>query len=526
MIVRERRRVNALARTAASLDDKVQAAENEVDVMKAAMRAHADEHRQEIADITQRHQEHILSLMEMVEDNAKTNECKEIKPSNSEEQFQKKLLVLANERVAALENQIAELSSEMASYEKQLTEMCELKELLQKKSEECKALEATKSELHSILRQIRQVASLEKVHESAGNDSASAEIAALVNEALHPKINSPAFKQRRKDRNIKKADNAVTRWVRTATTPRLKRHVELMHSSDSDSALSEENEPEWASEIMADLALIAAGKVPPSLLESPSVLEEASRMEQNSVFDRLANPESFTGTQKQTRSTKSVKKTQHASKSKSWILVKNDSYLDEKDNSSSSLAIMNDDSNENRTSSCDDNPNEKPKSVFERLLSPSSFTGTQKERFHDAQIKRERSAAASEAADRVLHGLLDDKETTTPSEHGSERTSIGHRFDFSDYASQDVFDRLQKTTTQAAALRVHRDTKVQFSQKTNKESGMVAKNTGKKGVSPANEASVSDTHVNPEYAKLNVFERLTKTTTEAYAKKKKSSDEM
>merc|ERR1712238_443845 len=93
MVVRERRRIASLARTASSLDEKVQETESSLANKDAAFRAYVDEQRLEAASLAQSQQEHILSLMEMV---------KEDQIDESETPDATKFLVLANERINAL----------------------------------------------------------------------------------------------------------------------------------------------------------------------------------------------------------------------------------------------------------------------------------------------------------------------------------------------------------------------------------------------------------------------------------------
>jgi hypothetical protein len=66
MVVRERRRIASLARTASALDEKVQESEVAASAKDAAFRAYVDEQRLDAADLAQNQQEHILSLMDMV----------------------------------------------------------------------------------------------------------------------------------------------------------------------------------------------------------------------------------------------------------------------------------------------------------------------------------------------------------------------------------------------------------------------------------------------------------------------------
>ena len=57
MIVRERRRVASLARTASSLDEKVQEAEAATRAKESAFRAYVEEQQHEVAMLAQNQQE-------------------------------------------------------------------------------------------------------------------------------------------------------------------------------------------------------------------------------------------------------------------------------------------------------------------------------------------------------------------------------------------------------------------------------------------------------------------------------------
>jgi ABC-type transporter Mla subunit MlaD len=99
MIVRERRRVAALARTASLLDERVQVAEKALAVNDAALRSFIEEHRQEVADLEQRQHDQILCLIDMVKEGSSISDM-DPNADSTLALFQKELLVLANERVS------------------------------------------------------------------------------------------------------------------------------------------------------------------------------------------------------------------------------------------------------------------------------------------------------------------------------------------------------------------------------------------------------------------------------------------
>lgn len=526
MIVRERRRVAALAKTASSLDERVQLAEKVSAIREAALRSFMDEHRQEVADIEQKQQDHIISLMQMVrEDSEQASRAKrseEISGVVSEEQFQKKLVVLANERVLALEGHVSELRSKNAAMEEYVVKVDELNDLLSATTQECDWLEQIRNDLRTALRQIRDVASSHNGGPDDFSEDIGATIVAIADSFLHPST-GPSEKARqstseRKASRIRKPQRAD----RVLLSPRLKKHIELMHSSDSESAADDDDEP--YADMMADLALIAAGKVPPSL-NSPEILAEASKLGESSVFDRLANPRSFTGTQKRamskrTGSDKTPEDSPPINKSNSA----HSSQLSSSTETGNGLSQNADDGGDGVSPQ---NDKQSYESVFDRLGSPSHFTGTQKGKFHDTRAKRDRTA--EEAADRVLSGILDNSD-------GRELSVV--KFVRTEYVKQNVFDRLQKTTTHAAAIRQIETLQVDaritcdsndHDSPTSRVATVLPSHQPEtsRRTSPTGEAASSiQLDIGGEskadldrasYAKRNVFDRLQKTTTLAAA---------
>lgn len=100
MIVRERRRIAALAKVASSLDDRVLATEKALVVSDAALRSSLEDHRQDVADLEQRQHDQIICLVDMVSESADRNDIEAEEDLQTVAMFQKKLLVLANERVS------------------------------------------------------------------------------------------------------------------------------------------------------------------------------------------------------------------------------------------------------------------------------------------------------------------------------------------------------------------------------------------------------------------------------------------
>ena len=132
MVVRERRRVATLARTASTLDEKAVDAEKKAASVDAALRSFMEEQRTERAALIQAHQEQILSLMEIVKDDERDRESSfshlEVSNQNSHDASSdiskasgsaqsSRVMILANERIEALERQLEELVEERETKE-------------------------------------------------------------------------------------------------------------------------------------------------------------------------------------------------------------------------------------------------------------------------------------------------------------------------------------------------------------------------------------------------------------------------
>lgn len=525
MIVRERRRIAALARTASSLDEKLQVAEKASEASEAALRSYMDDQRHEFAALSQAQQEQILALMDMVREDTDFSSLKDNfellgqgTPTDSDNIFDPKLLILANERIHVLERQLQELQSESNANDSYRERLDELTGSLDTRTKECGDLQEELSGLRTTLRQIREVVS--------GRDADSADITGhvsdvleIVDGALHPS-HTPARPKRRSPRS---SATGSTKSSRSFLSPRLKKHVELMHTSDS---AEESNSPEWASDIMADLALIAEGKIPPSLGGSPTVVAAGSQLEETNVFDRLTDPVHFTGVQKQARSKKVMADKAKRAKSP----VPGSHGQEERKQMSRAIAnrldkivipdivtseptitpIVSVDSSVGADQPSSDSKSEH-RSVFERLMSPSQYTGTQKGRFQ----KGKRGEA--DEADMLLDDLLDSDSERQDSASARDETA---RSMFTDYTEQDVFERLQRTATQSYALK-HNGTMLpdaSFYDGRGSASSLHGTPDERRGVSSAETATGDDSN-SSDYTNLNVFERLQKTTTEAFAKK-------
>lgn len=565
MVVRERRRVALLAKTASSLDERLLQEQKQRDQSEANLRALRDESNSEIAELEQKHQEHILSLMQMVTTSAEhAAENGSFYPSDNdvstetEYRFQKQLLVLAGERVGALECQVNDLQSENTVREEYMERLEDTTRRLDDKTRECEMFEQTRNDLRSVLRQVRQL-----ISDFSSDDTRLNNLRNSVIDAIDGVLHSDSSHSQRL------ADSRISAGSDRITSPKLMRRFEVMDSSESEFEDEEDGgEPEWAARIMADLDLIVKGQVPPSLNSSTTHTVDGS--EQDSVFDRLANPMSFTGTQKR----QGRRKLRQGSAPTSARHIPDDGGKTEHVANDLLLRSPSDEQDEHETQASGEQEQEEqsqhPASVFDRLCSPSHFTGTQKGKFKESKAKRDR--AADVTAERVLDGLLEENVGVGVSTEATQNKSPNP--DLYEYSKSNVFDRLQKRTTHAAALRqserlyvdgnkqthvsrkinqsdphVHSDLPDSSTEQVGSEYSMkhvairqqrsaTQTNSVRQVVTSSDGRLASETTVNEgskrslhlesnvdsrqshdNYTKQNVFERLTKTTTEAFEQK-------
>lgn len=459
MVVREKRRTAALARTASSLDERLQAAEKDASVSESAFRTYMEEQDEEVAVISQNQQEHILSLMNMVKDET-TRDCNE-KGKNTDSM----LLVLANERIAVLEQHLSDLQSRDSSRDTlHKVKYDELKRSLDQKVEDYEALLDEIDELHIALREIKEEA------EKVGGKSTS--VAELANLALRPNMVAEPVSAR-------PALDGLAQARRTNEPSQPRTPTSLVYSSDEDDDCHEE--PDWSNDIMADLAMIAEGKVPPSMEPSFTFSDHSK----SSVFDRLADPQSFTGTQKH----QPVEKREAASSTKGQ---QDRRAMSKTINDRLNQIVV---PNEGSTSHGDSDFELEPRnsrdsdSTHETSNRIKHESSPSKEKTKKKALKRIKVQPSCDAADRLLDDLLknDDEDPL----HSSASNL---------YTRQNVFERLQKTTTQSYAV---------------KHGGSGPEESGPKRdpyPHPLSPVSFRD----------SVFDRLTKTTTEAYANKNRA----
>jgi hypothetical protein len=385
-----------------------------------------------------------------------------------------------------LEGQLSEMHSLPAEMQEYKEKVNNLNDIASKNAHAYELLDQEVHNLRTSLRQIRDEA-LKYVATSCDVGLAQS-VLRMVDTFLHTGANEPVD-------HIRGGLKIVS--------PRFKKHIELMHSSDSESA-DEDDDPSnvitSSTELMADLSLIAAGRIPPSLC-SPNVLEEAAALDDISVFDRLANPRSFTGTQKHVRMKKSISADEH-----------DESYVQHPFEKGTLL--------QDSVETVQEGSKQTYQSVFDKLGSPSQYTGTHKEKFHDGRMRRDRSADESTVKVHIKKSLDEAVADGFVSEKGVK----------GDYAKQDVFDRLQKTTTQATAIRQSetllvganafaelKSSQTLSSQDDENRSGSPTKD---KVFEESSTKALGEVRTGLDleaYTKQNVFDRLQKTTTLAVA---------
>jgi kinesin family protein 4/21/27 len=512
MVVRERRRIASLARTASSLDEKIQETESILADKEAAFNVYVGEQRLDAAALAQNQQEHILSLMEMVkEGHAKESSQSISSPGRSDkrrlsssiEDGNSRLLLLANERIDVLERQLNETQlARTAVQTHQEREQSALSKLSEK-TRECEELVEELDDLRNALSRAREDVEFDG-HSSPPNKKQKKKSTAEVVDDI---VTGVAKYNRR--RSIK------SRRGQSSSLKRLRIETEV-DSSDSEV----EEVPDWAEDIMADLAIIADGKMPSSLLQSQEVLEAEAKLG-NSVFDRLTNPQSFTGVQKHAKPTHSTRKID---------APENSQGSDEKEKKAEKPTKKSKEKAPKNTESTKRN-------VFDRLLSPSNLTGTQKQRFNRIQDKKgrdlekaiENQHVSVRGRPQVRENPSDETEEDggwtaqnddefslqrRDSELSENRNEMQSSNKKDEYSKLDVFERLNKKTTQAYKEKRHSN---------------IAE-TMLDDCLAEEEASQESAKFEPrlervkEYESRNVFERLQKTTTESYAKKKNAAD--
>mmetsp|Transcript_15110 Transcript_15110/g.22260 ORF Transcript_15110/g.22260 Transcript_15110/m.22260 type:complete len:1577 (-) Transcript_15110:1105-5835(-) len=478
MVVRERRRVASLARTAASLNEKFKIAEKEMSEKEAAFRSYKEDELSERSSMAQSHQQQILSLMAMVKEEEEVLDATPVSysehlaasspgvrsktkiplPSSS-------MTILTNERIEVLECQLREEREKSEAMKVYKIMEADAQKDREAKAQECERLREVTEKLRVSLCQIRDII--------------------IQKESKEQEVDSPS-------RESSKVDSSIVGILEKALKPG-DTSVKSSFSSDED---DEEEVPEWADDIMADLAIIAEGNVPKTLLDSPNfkdVLDEkrddrneSKSKNDGSVFDRLTNPNNFTGVQKQ-KARKTKEKRSSKTLPSSEMSQENRRAMARNAVKKLDSFFANPEQSDQTPLTDRNNKVEVPgsRSVFDRLLSPSMYTGTQKEKLLSKKFQEEDA-----------HGDISEKPNTTE-------------------IPVDVFERLQNTTTKSYAVKQVHDIKQPSPQRLRK-----IKESGSPRMSPVEDNDVSPPSIERSlYTQQNVFERLQNTTTRAYAEK-------
>mmetsp|Transcript_2546 Transcript_2546/g.3561 ORF Transcript_2546/g.3561 Transcript_2546/m.3561 type:complete len:1075 (+) Transcript_2546:2-3226(+) len=596
MVVRERRRVISLAKTASQLDDRLVQAESDLAEKEEAIRTYIEEDRIERSNMALNQQEKILSLMELVQledktpsvDGSKNTSTSSTTPTtqdgnigiittNAEKQHleydrtrslsimgqsSSKMLIMANERVSVLEEQLRELEgSHEAMLDYQEKEKS-TRSMLTEKTNECDDLKKNNADLHSTLWKVHEY--LLGMKETTKETNLDESERLYLNEVLD--VVMDALKEGRgemRSGNSIKDSFSSSRQPRTPNrsvlTPRLSRQIELLDSTESDDDLGGEgdNDPDWAGDIMKDLAIIAEGGLPSAHRErSLSAADEKQVVaNESSVFDRLTNPGNFTGVQKQKttldnttnrtkRDTSNLRTKRDSApaiakhsklESPSGLTVSIPSSSPSKSNTTQQIPLVgrskNKKSDKNETNHKSGN---EERSVFERLVSPSNYTGIHKEK---AVIQQEvkKAEETSPETDELLDELLADDVVEYDGDPVSYEVPDSIAGDHSisktkndEYAGKDVFERLQNTMTQSYAIKAHHNPVRPISSDLSSLASATDEHISPTSFSqevPADQGHEKERNRIPkesieDYTKKNVFERLQQTTTQAYAKKK------
>jgi len=473
MVVRERRRIATLARTASLLDERVQAAEAASMSKDEAFRAYINEQRLEAASQAQNQQEHILSLMEMVrEEPVPSDDTHENGiSSNDRSSGNSKLLLLANERISVLESQLDKLHTEcedLGQYrQKEEIARSELRE----KTDENKKLGEEIMRLRSTLRKVRDDVTKGEERKSTPQDEAGIKQHKIVDEISNALRSQPIEQQLHESLKSGFVDKSGS--------------FDLEYNSDDDDEV-----PDWAEDIMKDLAVIAEGKMPTSLLDSSEVVDAEARLEETNVFDRLTNPSRFTGVQRQKK---------HTAKRPPKHVMKRDSDS-EGSGARSRKPIKVTESLSKLVVSSDTESVQSHRSVFDRLVSPSNATGTQKNRIHESQ-RSKHGRSPSNSVDEHGQGSVN----SDISSSSSPPTGI-------EIASEDSNHEIHKSMAHAQSVQE------QLREAETLLDSVLPKDFVASSVSPK---AKREKELN--YENQDVFERLTKTTTQAYALKQNIS---
>jgi len=412
MIVKERQRVVALARSASKLDEDIILLQKEKQVIDAALRAQNSEYSHERRQIANENQELILSLMSLVQT---ADTSKDVTSSDSINQTSV-AMTLAQQRIVAMEQEISLLKKGCRNYVTMEQQNNKLVSELESERREVKILSDKLSYMRGILKTVRdKVPSADSRSRSSSRSSSP-----LLGLAIAPPSNS----NKEVHQIIKKAlDRPISR-------PSESRNY---FSSDSDDDVEEESIPEWADAIMSDLHIISEGGIPESM--------RGLNLDSSDVFKRLANPHNFTGTQKHTKDFDRPRSggEKRATPLATTVISLNPRFPDEDDLVSISNHQTYSKSDVKHSNSSDPMAKSR-RSVYQRLSSPSNYTEA-----HKTALKQFSSEPIS--PNEVLSLSSQDKPPlrSRPKSAGSKDSTC---------TKNNVFERLQRNVTASFAGKI------------------------------------------------------------------------
>ena len=388
-----------------------------------------------------------------------------------------------------MEGQLAEKRSENATIHEYEIQINELNHLAVSRAGQIELFKQSESDLRTALRQVRDVITYPaSVVRDVNNTPSAVQLIDSVLNATYKNSNCIS--------SLSNSHSQPNSQNHLFLSPRFKKHIELMHSSDSEYSDDDRDDISVqmaaSTSLMADLALIAKGKVPPSL-RSSNLLEMATTLSTDYTILQAG----------------SIMKSTESSTTYP-VCAPVDPHFEKNDKYSSSKQMY--------------------QSVFDRLGSPSQFTGTQKDKFHDSKARRDRSTEDAVISEKDPRSNLFSDSIPL---HDSRASGA---IDRAGYTKQNVFDRLQKTNTHAAAIRqsetLHVDSRPIYDGKSGE--GLIL---GQDGSAKRNNQDENKRNPNEDdhfvelkysgesrsavdraaYSKQNVFDRLQKTTTLASA---------
>ena len=449
MIVKERRRVATLVRTASKLDEKLIQLDQERGSMEAALQAQLAEQKHTQSTMANEQHNLILSLISLVKDDSNETDITSIDSSSSQ-----LVVTFAQQRIQALEDEVQALRDECVSLKSIHDRYHEMVSSFHDEKKETEILRNEVAHLYDVLRQVR-----DKIPSSPESKSRTTSRSNSPLLGLDIITTSKNFKSKENHSNKQDVRNLIQNTLKRPLTAGSR---EGLYFSDSeDDTESVEEIPEWADDIMADLQVIAAGGVPESLRDCNPA---------ENVFARLADPHNYTGTQKHTR---------RIDRPNTGEIPNEANQLDNVKVTTSIVSLNPQfDSNDKDTDDIEVAGLQKPttksskarRSVYQRLHSPSSFTGTHKNAVQEDKQPIVRIQGHSKALENEIFSEItssssnqitatkhrsyssatskDEFEESAASNKVQQQKSTGK---ITSYIQQNVFERFQHTVTASFA---------------------------------------------------------------------------